>query len=99
MAITAPTPIMMPSIVKMERSLLRANVRIAIRRMALMSIIGSILQCREILEHVRGARAVQHAIVAADLAVPKLNRALREASNIWFVSHKYDRQALVVKFL
>src|SRR5690242_9513422 len=39
MAITAPTPMMMPSMVRLERILLRASARIAIRMMASMSIV------------------------------------------------------------
>ena len=39
MAITAPTPMMMPSMVSMERSLLRARARMAMRMIASKSIV------------------------------------------------------------
>ena len=41
MAITAPTPMMMPSMVKLERILLRARARIAMRMIAITSILLS----------------------------------------------------------
>ena len=41
MAMTAPTPMMMPSMVSMERSLLRARARMAMRTIATKSITPS----------------------------------------------------------
>src|SRR2546426_10852813 len=38
MAITAPTPMMMPSMVRLERSLFRAKARMAIRMICIRSI-------------------------------------------------------------
>src|ERR1700682_2041960 len=99
MAITAPTPTIMPSMVRTERSLFLARARIAMRRRALKSMIGSVLQCRQGLEDVGCARPISHCFIAADLSIAELNRALRELSNIGFVGYQDDGQALIVEFL
>src|SRR5882762_1607813 len=99
MAITAPTPTIMPSMVRTERSLFLARARIAMRRRALKSMIGSVLECRKGLENVGRARPISHLFIAADLSITELNRALRELSNIGFMGYQDDGQALIVEFL
>src|ERR1700704_604395 len=99
MAMTAPTPTIIPSMVSTERSLFLARARIAIRKRAPKSMIGSILQCRKGLEYFGCARPISHWFVASQFSITELNRALRELGNIRLVRNKDDGQALVVELL
>src|SRR5260370_36406619 len=92
MAITAPTPMMMPSMVRTERILLRDKARIGIRMIASRSMFCSILERRQVLDYFRGPRPVLDRLVATDLSVAKLNAAFCEMRDVRFVGHEHDRQ-------
>src|SRR5262252_6191540 len=98
MAITAPTPMMMPSMVRLERSLLRASARIAIRMMASRSISGgSILQRRQVLQDVGRQWPVDNLLIPPDLSVTEMNRSSRKLRNIGLVSDQNDGETVVVE--
>src|SRR5258708_13879425 len=99
MAITAPTPMMMPSMVRTERILLRDNARIAMRMIASRSMFRSILERWQGLDYFRGPRPVHDGLVATNLTVAELNAALREIPDVRFVGHQHNRKALIVQFL
>src|SRR6266852_8468041 len=99
MAITAPTPIMMPSMVRMERSLLRARARIAMRTIATKSIYASILKRGHILHNLCRNGPVLHQFIAPDCAVLEVDAALGEFRNVRLVSHQHDGQPVVIQLL
>src|SRR3954465_10389939 len=92
MAITAPTPMMMPSIVSAERSLLRAKARRASRNVARSSI--SVFDGRHRPQVFRGDQAVFHKVVGTDRPVAKYDLPVRELGGVRFVGATPDRQAL-----
>src|ERR1700675_3040164 len=96
MAITAPTPMMMPSMVRMERILLRASARIAIRTTAISSMRSSILQGGQRLQDLAGAQDVGGLFVPADAAVAEDDRALGELRDVVLVGDEHDGQPLLL---
>src|SRR6266436_5837581 len=71
MAITAPTPMMMPSVVRAERMTLRRRARMAVRRMRRNFFTGSLLLLG--FEHLRSKRVgAAGAIVGSSLADDEL---------------------------
>src|ERR1019366_6752968 len=98
-AITAPTPMMMPSMVRIERILLRPRARIAIRMMASRSMARLILQLWQVLDDLRCPGPIQDSLIAADPTVTKLNAAFRELCDVRFVRHQHNGQAVIVQFL
>src|SRR5258707_8642046 len=92
MAITAPTPMMMPSMVRTERILLRDSARIAIRIIASRSMFRSVLEPWQALDHFRCARPVLDGLVATNLSVAEFNTAFREICDIRLDGHHHDRQ-------
>src|ERR1700726_1104716 len=99
MAITAPTPIMMPSMVRMERSLLRAKARMAIRMIANKSIEASILEYRHILQNLRRNRTVLHQFIATNCAVLEVDTAFGKLCDIGLVRDQDNGQPIVIQLL
>src|SRR5262252_980891 len=97
MAITAATPIMIPSIVSADRSLLRASALPAMRRICVRFI--SILRRGHALQDFRGCGPVHDLVVMPDLAVTEVNRAAGEARDVGLVGNEHNRQSLVIEFL
>src|SRR5690242_20658301 len=95
-AMTAPTPMMVPNIVRAERNLLRANARIASRNAAERSITTtSILDRRQRLQHL--ARDLRRADnVALDMAIAKHDLALGELSDVRLVRDQHNGQSVRV---
>src|SRR5690349_10535077 len=99
MTMTAPTPMMMPSMV--------SRVRILFLRMLfpamLMSLLAFMLpRHRELVAFCkvsRGIVTVEYRHVAADHAVAHLDDALHVLCNIRLVRHHHDGDALVVQLL
>src|SRR2546423_1299049 len=91
MAITAATPMMMPSIVSVERILLRASARSAIRIVAISSIIhgaaSSVFQCRHGLQHL-ARRLPAYRRITPHLAIAEDDGAPRELRDIVLVSYQ-----------
>src|SRR5207248_2660428 len=98
-AITAPTPMMIPSMVSPERSLLRPSARTAILTMETKSITRSVLQRRHGLHHLCRPRPIRHRVVPPDLSVAKHDRALRILRDVGFMRHQHHRQSFVVQRL
>src|ERR1700682_6539969 len=109
MAMTAPTPMMIPIMVRIERILLRAKARIAIRMIASKSMFiqsrlaqssaRSVLKCGQVLDDFRCLRPVQDGLIATNLSVTKLNAAFSKLCDVRLVRHQHKRQALIVQFL
>src|SRR5881296_612060 len=95
-AITAPTPMMMPSIVRVERSLFRPSARSATRIKVKKMIIGSILQRRHPGYHLGRDASMGHSLVLQDAAVAKGDDALGEIGDVGLVRHQDDRQVLTL---
>src|SRR5450759_5512937 len=105
-AMTAPTPIMMPSMVRLERILLRARARTAIRATANKSIRDTssadsaeplILFRWKILEHLGRGLAIYHKPVSTNSPVAKLDGAPGKLRNIVLVRNQNDSQSSVVQ--
>src|SRR5512146_2873835 len=100
-AMTAATPMMMPSMVRLERILFRASARQAIFRMAMMSIaiLGSILKRRHGLQHFRGAGGRGVELVAPHPSIAEDQHALGVLRNSVLVRDQHDGQPLLVEAL
>src|SRR5664279_3974506 len=97
---TAPTPMIMPSMVKLERILFRPSARRASRNAAENSIaISSILDCGHGLQHFARNLRIGDDFVSPDLAVAKYNFTLGKLSDIRLVRHKNNRQSIRVQSL
>src|SRR5450755_2737083 len=96
---TAPTPIMMPSIVRIDRILFRSRARKAIWRVERRSIVLLVLQRRHRLDQFRSDRSSGNDFVAADRAVAENETAPGEIRDVGLVSHQNDRKTLVVECL
>ena len=83
---TAPTPMMMPSIVSADRILLRPSARIAILKMARGSFFVLSSVCREFFSAPRAAslRSIDR-FVAMNAAVAKMDHAFGVLRNIGFM--------------
>src|SRR4029077_11481099 len=107
LAITAPTPIMIPSMVRMLRILLRARARMANRRMLIRSIRSLLFwYCcfasarRQCCQNFGGASAIAYRRIAQNLAVAKQDCAPRETCHVWLVCDQQNGQpAFVVETL
>src|SRR5215472_11367887 len=99
MAITAPTPMMMPSMVNSVRILLRASARKAIRNVERRSIALLFFQDRQGLQHLRGAGLVGDDFIAADFAVAEDDSPPRKLRDVVLVRHQHNRQPLPVQRL
>src|SRR6266542_3563399 len=98
MAITAATPMMIPSMVSMERILLRASARNAMRMMAVNSI-SILLQGRHVQEHVSGARTILDRVVTPDFAIAEHDNAFGKLRDVGLVRYQHDGQPLLVEVL
>src|SRR6202049_2945722 len=99
LAITAPTPIMMPSMVRMLRILLRASARMANRRMLIKSIRSLLFRycCfasarRQCCQNFGGAGTLAHGRIAQNLAVAKEHGATRQTPHVWLVCDQQNGQ-------
>src|SRR5712692_469921 len=103
-AITAPTPMMMPSMVSAERSLFRASARRANRSVFQKSILvdsGGVAQLFGVFvfvlrggqrgQHVARDQPIAHGAVAAQLAVAELKRTLGVLRDVALVRHQHHR--------
>src|SRR6478672_10750719 len=102
MAMTAPTPMMMPSMVRIERSLLRASARMAIRIMASKSIrhiLRSILKLGHVFQSLSCDGPVLYQLVAANRPISKVYAALGEFGDVRLVGHHHDGQSVIIQFL
>src|SRR5260370_31219946 len=103
MAMTAPTPMMMPRLVRHERIFLLAIARSAMRIVAINSISATpeiILKLRQRPQNFAGNLPVLNRLIFADLSVAEDKRTLGELRNIGFVGHQHDSQStLVIEFL
>src|SRR5437773_11285832 len=82
-AITAPTPMMMPSIVRVERSLFRPSARKATRINVKKMIIGSILQRRHPGDHLRRDASMGDSLVLEDAPGGKRGVMFGEIGDVW----------------
>src|SRR5512146_3192973 len=99
---TAPTPMMIPSMVSSERILFRDSAFSAICRIALSSItppLSVLVHDWHVSKNISSARTIQHCFVAADLAVAEDDDSFCELRNVGFVCHQHDRQPLIVEVL
>src|SRR5215472_9393446 len=94
MAITAPTPIMIPSMVRPERSLLRASARNASRIVARNSdkLHDSVFEHGHVLQHDFGKGPLCDGFVFAYCAIAKHDCPLGEMGDVRFVSDQHNRQ-------
>src|SRR5512138_6918 len=92
-AITAPTPMMIPNIVRADRSLLRAKARIAILRMAVKFIRSSIFQYWHLAQHFARHRTIPHGLVVTNLSITEMNGPLRKICDVRLVRDEHDRQS------
>src|SRR5579884_1184466 len=99
-AITAPTPMMMPSMVRTERILFRASARKAICNVESRSINASLVfQYRHRLQRFSCAHTISDHFVAPDLAIAKDHSPFRELGNVMLVRHQDDGEAFVIERL
>src|SRR5450759_4409075 len=99
-AMTAPTPMIMPSMVRLERILLRPSARRASRNAAENSIAGtSILDCGHGLQYLARDLRNRDDLVSPDLAVAKYNFTLGKLSDIRLMRHKNNRQSIRIQSL
>src|ERR1700674_839099 len=99
MAITAPTPMMMPSMVRTERILWRDRARMAMRMIASKSICRSVLQLGQVLDDLGRDGPILNPLIAANLSVTKLNTAFSVLCDVGLVRHQHNRQALIIQLL
>src|SRR5580765_404803 len=98
-AITAPTPITIPSMVKVVRILFRASARSAIRNVESKSINELVFQSRHGLQRFGCIGTVPDGIIPPDLAVTKHDAPLCELSYVMLVRNQNDSQTLVIQRL
>src|SRR5215467_14650939 len=97
---TAPTPMMMPSIVSPVRSLLRFNARTATLRIASRFIVLVLAFCWKLAQHFARVPSTLDRKVPSYTAIAELNNSIRVLGNVRFVRHQDDRQiALTVQSL
>src|SRR5262249_55500405 len=77
-AITAPTPIIKPSIVRLERILLRPKARSASTNADEKSIDGLVLDRRHSLQDLTRHMGNFNNIISLDLSIPKDNLTFRK---------------------
>src|ERR1035437_4009796 len=99
-AMTAPTPMIMPSMVRLERILLRPSARRASRNAAESSITStSILYRGHGLQHFARNLRIRDDFVSPDLAVAKYDFALGKLSDIRLMRHQNNRQSIRIQSL
>src|SRR5262245_3323474 len=92
-AMTAPTPIMMPSIVNADRILLRPRARMATLRMARKFIVVLFGFGRwQFLQGLGSIFPILDRHIASNAPVAELNNACAVLSDIRFVGDENDRQ-------
>src|SRR5215468_2532742 len=91
-AMTAPTPMMMPSIVKAVRSLFLFNARTATLMIASKFIVVLFSFDREVLQHFARVLAVLYREIPPDASVTELDNAIRILSDVGLMRHDNDRE-------
>src|SRR6185295_15421185 len=99
-AITAETPMMMPSIVKAARILLRTRARKATRMIIsrfmifpLLLVVVIVLDDGEILQFFRCVAWTLNLMVRLDLAILEDNHAMGILRDVWLVCDQHERDA------
>src|SRR5215467_7768823 len=92
---TAPTPMMMPSIVSPVRSLLRFNARTATLRIASRFIVLVLAFCWKLIQHFAGVFSTLDRKVPPYPAIAELNNSICVLGNVRFVRHQNDRQIAI----
>src|SRR5215475_9636310 len=95
-AMTAPTPMMMPSIVKAVRSLFLLRARTATLRIATKFIVVLFSFDREIPQHFACFLAILYREIPADTSVTELDNTIRILGDILLMRHDNDRQIPLV---
>src|ERR1039458_8296931 len=97
---TAPTPMIMPSMVRLERILLRPSARRASRNAAENSITKrSVLDRGHGLQYLARNLRIRDDLVSPDLAVAKYNFTLGKLSDVRLMRHKNNRQSIRIQSL
>src|SRR5690242_14457501 len=97
-AITADTPMMMPSIVNAARILFRTSARKATRMIinkviCLLVFVVVVRNHRQTLQLFRRVTLMLHLVIALDLAILEHDDSLRVFRNIGFVRNEHERDA------
>src|SRR5262249_49790835 len=91
MAMTAPTPMMIPSIVSADLILLRPSARMATLRMAGKFIVFLVRSGRrQFLESSGGIPSIFHRHITPNTAIAKLHNSSGVARNVGLVRNQYD---------
>src|SRR5215471_15296242 len=95
-AMTAPTPMMMPSIVKAVRSLFLFRARTATLMIASKFIVVLFSFHRKVPQHFARVLAILYREIPPDTSVAELDNPIRILSDIGLVRHDNDRQITLV---
>src|SRR5689334_22198469 len=92
---TAPTPMMMPSIVSAVRSLLRFIARTATLSIASRFIVLVLAFFWKLVQHFPGVSSTLNRKVPSYSAIAELNNSIRVLGNVRFVRDQNDRQIAI----